>query len=156
MVETDQQIHKIDMTLTSKKTPNETMLADSQFYQDRLSKTHQSKGQTLFGSIKSINPSVGMSYKNQSSFGITAILYTYQVYKTLLGPVKPTNIHQSRCTTKAGAGMESCTKIGNLVSPPPPPPPSFPPACNLRILTVIQPQLYIENIMECKLCLLKL
>ncbi len=32
-----------------------------------------------------------MAYKCLSSFGITAILYTYRACKTLFGPIKPTN-----------------------------------------------------------------
>ncbi len=32
-----------------------------------------------------------MAYNGQISFGIIAILYKYQVSKTLFGPIKPTN-----------------------------------------------------------------
>ncbi len=53
-------------------------------------------GQTLFGAIKSTNPSVQMTYNGQSSFLITAILYTYWLpvkpYFDLLNPP----IHQSK------------------------------------------------------------
>ncbi len=45
-------------------------------------------GKTLFGPINPTNPSVRMAYKGQSSFGITALLYTYQAYKTLFRPIK--------------------------------------------------------------------
>ncbi len=45
----------------------------------------------LFGHIKLTNPSVRMAYKGQSSFGITALLYTYRACKTLFEPIKPTN-----------------------------------------------------------------
>ncbi len=40
---------------------------------------------------KPTNLSVWMAYKGLHSFGITAILYTYQACKTLLRPSKPTN-----------------------------------------------------------------
>ncbi len=46
---------------------------------------------TLFGPIKPTNPSVLTAFNGQGSFGITAILYTYQVCKTLFGLIKPTN-----------------------------------------------------------------
>ncbi len=42
----------------------------------------------LFGPIKHINPSVQMAYKCQSSFRITAKLYTYWPCRTLFGPIK--------------------------------------------------------------------
>ncbi len=48
-------------------------------------------GKTLLGPIKPNNPSVPMTYKGQSSFGITTILYTYWASKILFGPIKPTN-----------------------------------------------------------------
>ncbi len=41
--------------------------------------------------INPTNPSVRMANKGHSSFGITAILYSYRVYKTLFWPIKPTN-----------------------------------------------------------------
>ncbi len=47
---------------------------------------------TLFGPIKPTNPSAWMAYKGQSSFGIIAVLYTYQACKTLFRPIKPTNL----------------------------------------------------------------
>ncbi len=46
---------------------------------------------SLFGPFKLTNPSQLMAYKVQSSFGITAILYTYRACKTLFVPIKPTN-----------------------------------------------------------------
>ncbi len=48
-------------------------------------------GKIHFGPIKPTNPSVLMSCNGQSSFEIIAILYTHQIYKTLLGPLKLTN-----------------------------------------------------------------
>ncbi len=58
----------------------------------RLSQTRQSKAcKTLFGPIKSTNPSVRMAYKGHSTFGIIAIYYAYPACKTLFEPMKPTN-----------------------------------------------------------------
>ncbi len=44
----------------------------------------------LLWPIKLTNLSVRMVYKGQSSFGITAILYTYRAYKILFRPIKCT------------------------------------------------------------------
>ncbi len=45
------------------------------------------KIETLFGPIK---PTSLNGLKGHSSFGITALLYTYQACKTLFRPIKPT------------------------------------------------------------------
>ncbi len=57
----------------------------------RLSKTCQSKEQSRQNPIQPTNPSVQMAYKGQSSFRITAILYSYRALKTLFRPIKSTN-----------------------------------------------------------------
>ncbi len=74
-------------------------------------------GKTLLGPIKPNNPSVPMTYKGQSSFGITTILlYLSQairpanLYSCLLNPP----IHLSECRIKARSFSESCTKHGSL------------------------------------------
>ncbi len=58
----------------------------------------------LFGPIKPTNPSVRMAYKGQSSFGITAILYTYRSCKTLFRLIKT---HQSKWPIKVWPVSES-------------------------------------------------
>ncbi len=74
---------------------------------------------TLFGPSQPNNLSVWMAYKGQSSFGITAILYTYQASKTLFRPIKPTN--KSICPNGLYNGQSSfgkpdyrCLDMANL------------------------------------------
>ncbi len=51
----------------------------------------QEKPYSDISPIKNPPIPVWMAYKDQSSFGITVILYTYQAYKALFGPIKSTN-----------------------------------------------------------------
>ncbi len=85
----------------------------------RLSETHQSKAQAdLFRSNNPTKLSVRMAYKGQISLGIIAILYTYQAYKTLFGPIKPTN-QSIQMVIKARSVLETLhtqTVFGMLLS----------------------------------------
>ncbi len=64
---------------------------------------------SLFGPIKRTKSLLQMAHKGQSSFGITAILYTYQATKPYSGLLNPPNI------IKARAVLESLTEAVQFV-----------------------------------------
>ncbi len=68
--------------------------------------THAGFPKLISLKAKAIKTPLGPTHKGQSSFGITAILYTYQAYKTLFGIIKPT-YPSVRMTYKARAVSES-------------------------------------------------